>query len=204
MKSNRNLMITGLITICMMMITLAQAQSESSIGLRAGVNISKQEFKQGGLTVEPKSKFGLDLAVVADIPLGDVVSIGPELHWLQKGYVIEDIGGPIEDLSATFNYLELPLLIKFNFGETAKFFVMGGPSVGYLLSGKIDNNGTEEDPDWDFINRLELGAHLGAGIGLGPIVIDVRYLLGISNLSKDIPDAEVHNTGFGGGVSLMF
>lgn len=193
----------GLVAVCLLCVSAAIAQPK--FGIRAGVNISKQDFKQGSLTVEPKSKLGLDLAVVSDIPLGEVVSFGPELHWLQKGYKIEDIGGPIEELTATFNYLELPLLVKFNFGETAKFFVMGGPSFGYFLSGRSeDNNGNKEDIDLDDYNRIELGAHLGAGIGVGPLVFDLRYILGISNLAKDIPDTEIHNTSFGGGVSYMF
>lgn len=203
MKNYFKIKMIGLFAICLLAFNFSHAQSEAKFGFRAGVNISKQEFKQGNLTVEPKSKFGLDLALVTDLPLGEIISFGPELHWLQKGYKIEDIGGPIEEATATFNYLELPLLVKLNFGEEAKFFVMGGPSVGYILSGKIENDGVGEDPDWDFINRLELGAHLGAGVAVGPLVIDVRYLLGISNIS-DIPDTEVHNTGFGGGLSLMF
>lgn len=205
MKSKLNFKIVGLITYCMMMFVMVQAQSGARIGFRVGGNISKQEFKQGNLTIEPKSKFGLDLAIVSDFPLGEVVSFGPELHYLQKGYKIEDIGGPLGELTATFNYLELPMLIKFNFGEEAKFFVMGGPSVGYLLSGKTDdNNGNNDEIDYEFFNRIELGAHLGAGIGAGPVVFDIRYLLGISNLSKDIPDAEVRNTGFGAGISVLF
>ena len=74
------------------------------------------------------------------------------------------------------------------------------------LSGRsVDDNGNEDDIDFDEWNRLELGAHLGAGIGVGPLVIDVRYLLGISNLANDLPDdAEIRNTGFGAGVSLLF
>jgi len=203
MKSNLKFRMIGLVAVCLLFMTAALAQPK--IGIRAGVNISKQDFKQGSLTVEPKSKFGFDLAVVSDIPLGEVVSFGPELHWMQKGYKIEDIGGPIEELTATFNYLELPLLVKFNFGETAKFFVMGGPSFGYLLDGRTeDNDGNKEDLELDDVNRIELGAHLGAGIGVGPLVFDIRYILGISNLAKDIPDTEIHNTSFGGGVSYMF
>ena len=202
MKNVLNLKIMGLLAGFMLMITIVQAQPK--FGFRAGVNISNQQFKQGNLTVEPESKFGLDLGFVSDIPLGEVVSFAPELHWLQKGYKIENFDGPLFDnATATLNYLELPLLIKFNFGETAKFFVMGGPSIGYLLDGNLEYDGIDDDSFLDDANRLELGAHLGAGIGVGPLVIDVRYLLGISNIS-DVPDAEVRNTGFGAGVALMF
>ncbi|MEO5905259.1 MAG: porin family protein, partial [Saprospiraceae bacterium] len=148
----------------------------------------------------------LDLALTSDFPLGEVVSFGPELHWMQKGYKIEDFGGGIDEATATLNYLELPLLVKFNFGgEDVKLFVMAGPSIGYLLSGKYDYDGVEEDEVYDFVNRIDVGAHLGAGVHLGPVVLDVRYMLGLSNYAKDNPLIdEIKNTGFGIGLGIMF
>lgn len=203
MKTNLFLKIAGVIAVCFLTVSVSNAQVK--FGFRAGVNISNQEAKYGDLTIEPKSKFGLDLAVVSDIPLGDVVSFGPELHWLQKGFKIEDleINGLTINGTSTLNYLELPLLVKFNFGETTKFFMMAGPSLGYLISEKtVDSDGNEIVlPDH---TNIEFGAHLGAGVGIGPVVIDLRYILGISNLAKNEPDAEIHNTSFGGGISLMF
>ena len=182
-----------------------QAQ-DAKFGIRVGGNITNAQYMQGDLTHKIKSKFGLDLAIVADFPLGDVVSFGPELHWLQKGYKIEDFNGPLfDDATSTLNYLELPLLVKLNFGEEAKFFVMAGPSIGYLLGeNTVDENGDEIVIDLDDYNRLDLGAHLGAGFGVGPVVIDVRYLLGVSNFAKDVDNTTIHNNGFGAGVSLMF
>lgn len=182
-----------------------QAQ-DAKFGFRVGGNLTNAQYKQGDLTHDIKSKFGLDLALVTDFPLGDVVSIAPELHWLQKGYKIEDFNGPLfDDATSTLNYLELPILVKLNFGEEAKFFVMAGPSVGYLLGENTeDENGDEIEIDLDDYNRLDLGAHLGAGVGIGPLVIDIRYLLGVTNFAKDIDDTTIHNNGFGAGVSLMF
>jgi len=204
MKSKLKIKLSGLIFMVIFIFNLIHAQDEAQIGIRAGVLISNQQFKQGSLTVEPKSKFGLDIALVTNFPMGEVVSFAPELHWAQKGYKIEDIG-PIGNLTATLNYLELPLLVKANFGgEDVRFFVMGGPSIGYLLSAKTkDDSGNSEEPDYDSINRLEFSAHLGAGVNLGPVMIDVRYMLGFTNFS-DIPDTEVKNNGFGAGVSLLF
>lgn len=204
MKSNLKLKMLSLVALSFLTFTLAEAQPK--FGVRLGVNISNQEFKLDSLKVEPKSKLGLDIGVVAEFPLGKVVSFAPELHWLQKGYNVEDleIDGNLFDFTSTLNYLELPLLVRFNFGETAKFFVMGGPSFGYLLS---ENTKDSDGNDYEFldeITRIELGAHLGAGLAVGPVIIDLRYLLGITNLAKEFPDAEVHNTGFGAGVSLMF
>ena len=208
MKSKLIFKISILVTLCFLAFNVAEAQSK--FGFRAGVLISNQEFKHSSLTADPKSKLGLDLALVSDFPLGEVVSFSPELHWLQKGYKIEDldVNGQIFDFTSTLNYIELPLLVKFNFGETAKFFVMGGPSFGYLIGDKTeDSDGNEVafiDQIIDEFSKIELGAHLGAGIGVGPVVIDVRYLLGITNIASDIQGAEFHNTGFGAGVAVMF
>ena len=203
MKNSLRLKLLALIVLSIFSMTTIHAQIK--FGGRVGLNISKQEFKQDSLTVEPKSKFGLDLALVSEFPLGELVSISPELHWLQKGYKIEDIGGPIENLTATLNYLELPILVKFNFGETTKFFVMGGPSVGYFLSGTTkDEDGNKDNIDLEEYHRVDVGAHLGAGFGIGPIIVDVRYILGFTNLARDIPNTEIHNTSFGAGVSIMF
>lgn len=202
-----NKAIKTLVLFLAMILTSPMVEAQSKFGFRVGGNISKQQYKEGNFTVEPKSKFGLDLAVLADFPLGEVISISPEFHWLQKGYKIEDFNGPLfDDAVATLNYLELPVLVRFNFGEEARFFVMAGPSIGYLLSEHTeDENGDEIDIDLNDYNRIDYGAHLGAGIGLGPLVFDVRYFLGLSNYAKDLPeDAEIRNTGFGVGVSLMF
>lgn len=204
MKSNLILRMLSLVALSFLTFTFAEAQPK--FGVRLGVNISNQEFKLDSLTVEPKSKFGLDIGVVAEFPLGEVVSFAPELHWLQKGYKVEDleIDGNLFDFTSTLNYLELPLLVRFNFGETAKFFVMGGPSFGYLLSENTKDGDGNDYEFLDEITRIELGAHLGAGLAVGPVIIDLRYLIGITNLAKEFPDAEVHNTGFGAGVSFMF
>ena len=204
--------IMAVIAICFFAGQLVQAQ-EAKFGIRVGGVISRQEYKSESILIEPESKFGLDLALTSDFPLGEVVSFGPELHWMQKGFKAEDFdivdeNGTITigEATATLNYLELPLLVKFNFGgEDVKMFVMAGPSVGYLLSGKYEFDGVEQDEDYDFVNRLDVGAQLGAGVHLGPVVVDVRYMLGLSNYAKDNPAVEdIKNTGFGLGVGIMF
>lgn len=173
--------------------------SIARFGVRGGVLIARQKFENGNLNDNSKSKFGADLAVMFNFPIGDgVFMLQPELHWLQKGYVLEDI---TEDVTNTFNYIELPLLLRLNFGESAKFFAFGGPSIGYLLSGKLGDIKIDRDDYED----LEWGLHLGFGVGLGPVEIDVRYLAGLSDISAvDGNLSEVKNSAFGAGVTLKF
>ena len=182
------------------------AQTEIKFGARGGVNLFTQDYRPESAARKADSKLGFDLALVSNIPLGKMVSIAPELHWLQKGYVIEEIGFVTSGVTSTLNYLEIPVLVKFNFGETAKFFVMGGPGFGYLLGGneKYEGDGTHKI-NFDGLNRIELSAQFGAGISIGKVVIDVRYMSGLSNLAKDQAEGiAIYNTGFGGGISFMF
>jgi len=80
MKSNLKFRVIGLIISSMFLFTMVQAQAQTKFGIRAGVLISNQEFKQGGLDIRPKSKFGADVALVTDFPMG-AISFAPELHW---------------------------------------------------------------------------------------------------------------------------
>lgn len=198
------LKIIGLVLVCMCMLESLSAQGK--IGIRAGILISKQEFKEGMLDVNPKSKFGGDLALITEFPIGGVLAISPEFHWLQKGSKLDDIGGGFDESSRTFNYLEVPVLLKLNFDEGAGFFLFAGPSLGYLFDASDkDGDGNTNDINLKDFNRTELGAHIGGGIGLGPIKVDVRYVLGFSNIADlDGSDLEIKNSGFGAGVSFIF
>lgn len=178
--------------------------AQSTIGIRAGVISSKQDIQNNSFIDEAGSKLGADVAFVADFPIG-ILSISPEFHWLQKGGKIEDLQGSVGEFSRTFNYLEIPLLLKLNFGQKVGFFLLAGPSVGYLLNGTDkDMDGSTTDIDLDFYKRVEYGAHAGAGIGIGPIRVDVRYIFGLNDIFDDAQDIEVTNSSIGAGVSLMF
>ncbi|MDZ4749805.1 MAG: porin family protein [Saprospiraceae bacterium] len=208
MKKTLTLKLIGMLVILMTSLSAIHAQDDSGddynakarFGVRGGVIIANQTFENGSLDDDSKSKFGADIAVLVNIPIGTgFFMVQPELHWLQKGSVIADING--DDITNTFNYLELPVLLRLNFGNEAKIFAIGGPSLGYLLSGKSG----DFDIDKDLYEDLEWGVHLGVGIGLGALEIDVRYMAGLSDISAvDGNLSEVKNNAFGAGVTLKF
>jgi hypothetical protein len=176
---------------------------KARFGIRAGGIISKYAFESDDPTDDPESKFGLDLAILVAIPIGDgVFMLQPELHWMQKGYKLEDIQTG-DDITSTLNYLELPLLLRLNFGESVKLFAFAGPSVGWLLDGEL-NSATESLDASEILDQTEYNAHLGLGIGLGPVEIDVRYIAGLSDISDADNFDEVRNSSFGVGVTLKF
>lgn len=177
---------------------------QASVGIRAGVISSKQNVQDSNIGEDYKSKLGADIALIAEFPIG-IMAISPEFHWLQKGAKIKDLNGPVGEVSRTFNYLEIPLLFKLNFGKIAGFFFMAGPSIGYLLDGTDkDMDGHTNDIDLDFYKRTEWGAHVGGGIAVGPLKFDLRYIFGLTDILDDDNGVEITNTSFGAGVTFMF
>ena len=212
MKKGSTIQFIGVAIMLMISYSRIQAQDSSTddgynaqgrFGIRGGVIISKQSFDNGNLDEDPESKFGADIGIMVDLPIGDgLFVIQPELHWLQKGYKISDaaMGG---DFTSTLNYLELPLLLRINFGETLKLFAFGGPSVGYLLGGKYENDLFSEDVK-DIYDDLDVGVHVGAGIGFGALEIDIRYMAGLIDISDSADLTDVKNSGIGAGLTLKF
>lgn len=151
------------------------------------------------------SKPGFIVGVAAEIPIGGVLALQPELLWHQKGFSYEytEIAYK-EDYKYTLNYLEIPVLMK---AGSENFYALAGPSIGYGIIGKYKGtyteNGTDvEDSDWVYFggepsdydedeeyydNALDIGMQIGAGINLRALVIELRYGFGLTNLYDERP-----------------
>jgi hypothetical protein len=94
---------------------------------------------------EFKSKTGVALGVATNVSISKVFSVQPEILYVNKGFRVEstqttpDAGySTSHTLKVTdrINYLEIPVLARFTFGSTTKFYFYGGPSVSFGLGGK--------------------------------------------------------------------
>lgn len=180
--------------------------SQTRFGVRVGGIISKQAYEGSSVIEDPESKFGGDLAILCAIPIGGgFFMLQPELHWLQKGYKIEDATSAtsIGDVTSTLNYIELPLLARINFGGSVKLFAFAGPSVGYLISGTYEDDNGEIDAK-DYLDDTEFSAHIGIGAGLGTLELDIRYMAGLSDISDSEDLTDVKNSSYGIGLTLKF
>lgn len=95
-----------------------------------------------------------------------------------------------------YDYLVLPLMVKYNFGNKNSFYVNGGPFIGYLLKSnlkdKVYDNGSMESQTAETTNNNNT-TDFGLSIGLGKsikineknsIFIEIRENLGLYNISK--------------------
>ncbi len=198
----------------------AAAQAQVSVIPKGGLTLSTISYEKTDHfpIEEDDSKYttGFVAGIGFNIPITEdgFFSVQPEVLYLQKGFRIDysNTLGSL-DLEEKFNYLEIPVLAKVNFGtERIKLYVNAGPSFGYALNGKYESvvkagplslttsgkNIFEEEPENstgddqyynpEYHNRLDIGVQFGGGVGLtlgpGAVLLDARYGLGLTNFYK--------------------
>ncbi|GEM_PF-3012225 len=175
------------------------ADSPVGFGLKGGICISEQNYSANDF--EPWNNFvGPTAGVFSDFHLLDFLSLQLEVNYAQKGS-----SGPIGSLSysnfpgvtgianysATFDYLEIPLLVRFQIQLNKDWtgYFLAGPAVSFLLNETdsiallnspafattpLSRNDTVNYPstDWQF--------YLGMGVEYRGFILEVRSGIGLT------------------------
>ncbi len=180
---------------------------------KIGLNIANAAIDENRDYPGQKSLLGLTAGLGVNFPLTSdaFLSVQPEILYSQKGWAGES-SNALTGYEGTYrlNYLEVPLLLKINFGgETIRAYVNAGPSVGYLLGGRVDGSLTtlgveifSIDKKLEFTetpsvtdlnevnaNRTDIGLNFGGGVGYSfggkVLFLDVRYNMGLTDYNRD-------------------
>jgi hypothetical protein len=189
------------------------AFAQVSLIPKVGVNLANASIEDNREYPGQKSLLGLTAGLGINFPLTSdaFLSVQPEILYSQKGWAGES-SNALAGYEGTYrlNYLEVPLLLKINFGgETIRAYVNAGPSFGYLLSGRVDGRVTalgvevfKIDDKLEFTetpnatrlnevdaNRTEIGLNFGGGVGYSfggkVLFVDVRYNMGLTDYARD-------------------
>lgn len=221
--------ILTLLTLLLTMTTAAFAQ-DISIGLRGGIGLPNVYTTDGidNLTPDFKTYTAANIAAVMEIGFGEHFAIQPELAYTGKGFKISEdfaldlfnVPLPVGVLAESrFNYLELPVLAKYKFGnESVGAYITAGPTLGYAMSGRlitranalVDFKVSDSKINLDAIDyqRFEVGALVGAGFtvhtSFGQLFADARYARGFTEL-YDIPvvDEKIRNQSIAFNVGFL-
>ena len=211
--------------LALLVVSGYATHAQVSLIPKVGLTLSTVRLPNNSGFTYSQSKVGYQPGVTAGIGLNVPVagngffSVQPELLYLQKGYQVEAAGdeGSTLRLTDTFNYLEVPILAKVNFGtKRVKLYINAGPSIGYALNGRFtqdisggllafstkSKNVFGEEPDNSigdetylspkYYNRVDVGVQFGGGIGLavgpGTVLLDARYGMGLTNFFRGNPD----------------
>ncbi len=190
-----------------------RAFAQVSLIPKAGINVANVALDNDRDLDGQKSLIGLTAGLGFNFALtsDNFLSIQPEILYSQKGWAAQS-SNLLASYDGTFrlNYLEVPILVKVNFGgEVIKAYVNAGPSFGYLIGGRLKGNwnalgflGSDIDESLKFTdtpslaslneldaNRIEIGANFGGGVGFAlggnVIFIDLRYNMGLTDYNRD-------------------
>lgn len=169
-------------------ITELHAQ-ESSFGVKGGATAYNLTSEFGEFESTTDRKIGFEAGIFGDFPISEILSIQAEAVYVQKGG--EESDDTFGSSSATLSYVDVPLLLKIRapLDGSVKPYVFGGGYAGYLIDATSDDEGASVDIK-EFVDDLNYGLKLGAGVHIGRIVIDARYDMGLANLFTDDLDVD--------------
>lgn len=186
--------------------TILNAQAQ--VAIKAGVNFANMNFESDDDDIQDLAKNGavkFTVGAAFILPLAENIALQPEFLFTQKGAeTTYKFLGSETTQDITYNYIDIPVLLRLGFGETTGeglgFYINGGPYVGYALSGKVKTSSLLGDSEVDYTfddkddqRRVDFGLSLGAGVTIGNLMFDARYNHGTNNLLDG--DADNGNDG---------
>ena len=141
------------------------------------------------MTDYKKSLNGIHAGASFQAGITPAFSLVSEIYFIRKGGKLK-ANNPLTTSESTLrlNTLELPVLARFHVG---KFYVNGGPSIAYHLSGtrKIDDKSAKLSfkNSGEGFRRLDAGIQMGGGfefpVKQKRIALDIRYVHGLTNIA---------------------
>ena len=167
---------TLLIVVFAIISTATFAQKDSGFGVKAGLNYNKNGDLIGSVgdattdIVEgSEGKIGYHVGVWGKLDFPKIY-LRPELIYTRTSSSYDVDGGSNDyDVSK----LDLPILLGYKI--IGPLHAFAGPAFQYTLSNDLE--GLDVD---DVSNDFTVGLHLGVGVNLGNIGLDVRYERGFS------------------------
>jgi hypothetical protein len=180
-------------SVTLLFSLLVNAQ-HTSFGVKAGINASSVKVEDGE---DYDGKVGIHLGGLAHIHITQHFAFQPELVYSIQG------GKDGDDLKLKLNYINIPLLAQYMTLDGFRF--QTGPQIGFLVSAKSKAGDVEYDIK-DDLESVDISWVFGASYlfpGANGIGVDVRYNLGLTNISED-DNFEARNRVFQLGLFYQF
>ncbi|WP_281614123.1 porin family protein [Flammeovirga sp. SubArs3] len=153
---------------------------------KVGTNISKiRSNRTEDFSYKPNLTFG-----------GVIEAATSDLFSLQTECLYTMMSTKSSGTTVDLNYVDIPILAKFSFGKTTRFFFNVGPMVSILAKAKengptnvMDGSYTESGSTYDrnvhrYMNDSNVSLVFGCGAMVDNIMVDFRYITGISDISR--------------------
>lgn len=186
----------------------AQAQAKpKTFGIVAGVDFASFNGSDADLApdFDKHSLTGFAGGFYVTIPVGTSVVIEPEALYVGKGskYSLTSGTGGSGNLNWNLSYIEIPVLVRYNFQASGGPYFLAGPDVAFNLSCTLSGTGDVETAlsELGVSDCVDIGAVLGGAgtdansvtfggvLGLGfqrdKFGLEARYEFDFSNAFKE-------------------
>jgi hypothetical protein len=185
-------LVLSLITPLFFLISEAQIR----IGILTGLNLGSITTPDEFLSL-PNIKLynlnGFTIGFIGEFTLTNTIRLQIEPRYIQKGQKSELIDPKFTSkIISTFDYLELPILVKAEFGESDfRPFVLAGPNIGFLLSisseAFYDGQSVLVNTSKKGYKANDFALDFGAGVeykitSILSLSSSIRYSLGLLNI----------------------
>jgi hypothetical protein len=167
------------------------AESFFRLGIKGGVNINKIS----GVSYNDGFRFNYQLGGFVQFNFSNRFGLQPEINFVQSSAeftndvsdVYNDIFRDGDKIKGKLSYLEIPILLNVNVGESKHVKLQLGPSFGAVVQQTVDSlkNGNigklYKNGEWSVL--------AGVWIQLPLVHFGARYKLGLSNINANIIDA---------------
>lgn len=186
MKATKSIFLSAIFTLLSFSVF---AQSKSGFGIKAGVNYNQtgdligtsdlavEDIRQGA-----DGRFGYHVGIFGKIKLAKLY-VRPELIYT-KATSSYDIDG---NNNYSTSKIDLPILLGINIIGPVHIFA--GPALQARVDSTFENFSIT-DVEKDFT----VGAHLGVGVNLGDLGLDVRYERGFNENEVRVLSTNVAGT----------
>lgn len=168
------------LSLVFLSVFFAQAvMAQFSLGVKAGANITKVD----GRAFSDEFKYGYHLGGFANIGVGGRFSIQPEVLFNQYQTRTDSSFRNVYQNAFSgsnnvkLNYLSIPLLLNYKLGSLLS--LQAGPMFSILM----DQNKNLLENGQDAFKKGEFSMLGGVQLGLGPIKLNGRYVVGLNNIN---------------------
>jgi hypothetical protein len=176
----------------------ASAAAEYYIGAVGGLNFADMSLTDAtgeDRLTSTRTLFGI--GGIVGIELNDNLAVEMHPMYLRKGGTQMAIGEN-PNIDYTLSFIEIPILVKYSFGDRIRPHLFGGPSLGLLASAKAEGEvggvvqggavRVYEADLTDVIGGFDLSLTIGAGFSYSlesfELFLDARYQYGLLELAE--------------------
>ena len=191
--------------ICLVLPLLAAAQNKIKFGINAGATLSDVR----GSDYADDLKYGFDylVGISAELPLTERLSFSANINYEKKSPTrkitfmgpdpqVPDPNDPAfrrgsVRVTNTFNYIAVPLNLKYYIGSKKIFYATGGVFAAFLIDNSLKADGEKQNGSGDSgYKTLDYGLNLGFGTKIKlsetqNLNIEVRDNLGLPLIMND-------------------